>query len=151
LHEHVAERSMPIYVYCATGNRSALVADVMKRMGYERAFNVQGGIERWRHLGFPLVGTQAVCHLAGQRMTWDDVRHEFAIVSRRVPVLGAGERTIVYLDHAASTHAPQSVLNAYMDFVAHEYANVHRGTHLLSRKATERFEESYYVVADYIG
>src|SRR6185436_535186 len=32
-----------------------------------------------------------------------------------------------------------------------EYSNVHRGTHLLSRKATERFEEAYYVVADFIG
>ena len=40
-------------LYCRVGNRSALAADVMLRMGFPRVFNVQGGIERWRHLGFP--------------------------------------------------------------------------------------------------
>jgi selenocysteine lyase/cysteine desulfurase len=84
-------------------------------------------------------------------MSWDDVRREFAIVGRNVPVLGSGERPLVYLDHAASTHAPHTVLAAFVEFMEREYANVHRGTHLLSRKATERFEEAYYVVADFIG
>jgi selenocysteine lyase/cysteine desulfurase len=79
------------------------------------------------------------------------VRREFAIVARRVPVLGSGSRELVYLDHAASTHAPASVLRAYMHFLEHEYANVHRGTHLLSRKATERFDEAYRIVASFLG
>ncbi len=61
-----------------------------------------------------------------------------------------GGAPLVYMDHAASTHAPASVLSAYTEFVAREYANIHRGTHHLSRKATERFEECYYIVADYL-
>jgi selenocysteine lyase/cysteine desulfurase/glyoxylase-like metal-dependent hydrolase (beta-lactamase superfamily II)/rhodanese-related sulfurtransferase len=151
LHEHVPDKIAPVYVYCATGNRSALAGDVMKRMGYENVYNVSGGIERWRHLGLPIEGSGATCLVPGAKLSWEDVRREFAIVARHVPVLGSGERTLVYLDHAASTHAPQSVLAAYLEFIEREYANVHRGTHLLSRKATERFEEAYYVVADYIG
>lgn len=151
VHKHVPDRTRPVYVYCATGNRSALAGDVLKKMGYAEVYSLTGGIERWRHLGFALSGAAAACALPGARLTWEDVRREFSIVARRVPVLGTGERTLVYLDHAASTHAPESVLKAYLEFQQHEYANVHRGTHLLSRRATERFEEAYYVVADHIG
>lgn len=84
-------------------------------------------------------------------LTWAQVRAQFAITERRVPVLGSGEQRLVYLDHAASTHPPSSVLRAYVDFMEREYSNVHRGTHHLSRKASERFDESYAVVASFIG
>ena len=151
LHEHLPTKKTPVYVYCSTGNRSALVADQMKKMGYHAVFNLEGGIERWKHLNLPMAGAAAVCAIPGAKLTWAQVRSEFAIVSRRVPVLGAGERPLVYLDHAASTHAPSSVLKAYTEFMEREYSNVHRGTHLLSRKATERFEEAYYVIADFLG
>lgn len=151
VHEHIAHRDTPVVVYCSTGNRSALVGDALLKMGYSKVTNLAGGIERWRHLGLPIAGTDAVCRIPGARLDWEAVRQEFAIVGRRVPVLGSGERPLVYMDHAASTHAPASVLNAYVEFVAREYANIHRANHHLSRKATERFEESYYIVADYLG
>lgn len=151
VHEHVPGKDVPIFVYCATGNRSALVADTLQRMGYRKVFNVAGGIERWQHLGLPLDGQSAVCRVPGAKLNWEEVRREFAIVGRHVPVLGSGERALVYLDHAASTHAPKSVLDAYTNFIQHEYANVHRGSSFLARKATERFDESYYIVADFIG
>lgn len=151
IHEHVPSRAAPVYVYCSTGNRSAIAADTLRRMGYEDVHNVAGGIERWRHVGLPTDGGAPVCLLSPSKLDWHDVRREFAIIARRVPVLGSGERPLVYLDHAASTHPPESVLNAYVQFMQREYANVHRGTHILSRRATERFEEAYYVVADFIG
>ncbi|HEX8441900.1 aminotransferase class V-fold PLP-dependent enzyme [Archangium sp.] len=150
VHEHVTKRDTPVVLYCATGNRSALAGDVMLRMGFTNVRSLAGGIERWRHLGLPVSGGAVVCRLPGAKLNWDDVRHEFAIVARCVPVLGSGERNLVYMDHAASTHAPASVLTAYTEFVAREYANIHRGTHHLSRKATERFEECYYIIADYL-
>lgn len=83
--------------------------------------------------------------------TWSEIRREFAIVERSVPVLGGQERPLVYLDHAASTHAPRSVIAAYVEFLEHEYSNIHRGTHVLSRRATARFEEAHTQVADFIG
>lgn len=149
--EHLPERDERVVVYCSSGSRATLAADVLHRMGYAQVSSLAGGIERWRHLGLPVAGEASACLLPGGKLTWDDVRREFAIVARRVPVLGSGERALVYLDHAASTHAPSSVLNAYVEFMEREYANVHRGTHVLSRKATERFDEAYYVVADYLG
>ena len=151
VHELVPDRAKPLYVYSETGSRSALVCDVLKKMGYANVWNVAGGIERWRHMGLPCSGGAAVCRMPGAKLDWNAVRKEFAIVGRNVPVLGSGERPLVYLDHAASTHAPHTVLAAFVEFMEREYANVHRGTHLLSRKATERFEEAYYVVADFIG
>ncbi|HET9485091.1 MAG TPA: aminotransferase class V-fold PLP-dependent enzyme, partial [Xanthomonadales bacterium] len=152
IHEHASDREKPIYVYSSTGQRSALVADVLKKMGYANVYSLAGGFERWRHDSRPVSGgAPAACRIPGVKLDWDEVRKEFAIVQRNVPVLGSGERPLVYLDHAASTHAPHSVLAAFVEFMEREYANVHRGTHLLSRKATERFEEAYYVVADFIG
>ncbi|HLL24413.1 MAG TPA: aminotransferase class V-fold PLP-dependent enzyme [Kofleriaceae bacterium] len=151
VHEVVADRARPLYVYSSSGNRSALACDTLKKLGYEQVYSLAGGIERWRHMGLPIGGAAAVCRLPGAKLNWQEVRDEFAIVGRNVPVLGSGERPLVYLDHAASTHAPKTVLNAFVEFMEREYANVHRGTHLLSRKATERFEEAYYVVADFIG
>jgi selenocysteine lyase/cysteine desulfurase/glyoxylase-like metal-dependent hydrolase (beta-lactamase superfamily II)/rhodanese-related sulfurtransferase len=151
VHEHVADRDAEVCVYSTTGGRSALVADAMQKMGYTRVKSLAGGIERWKHLGLPLAGGAAVCRVPGARVDWAEVRREFPIVGRSVPVLGSGQRPLVYLDHAASTHSPQSVLAAFVEFMEREYSNVHRGTHLLSRKATERFQEAYYVVADFIG
>lgn len=148
--DHIPDRNTPLYIFCATGNRSALAGDVLQKMGYTNVFNLKGGIERWQHLGLPLDGVPVACAAPG-KLTWAQVRAEFPITSRRVPVLGSGERPLVYLDHAASTHPPMSVLRAYTEFMEREYSNVHRGTHLLSRKATERFEEAYYVIADFIG
>ena len=151
IQDLVTDKTARVFVYSATGNRSALVCDVMKKMGYADVHSLAGGIERWHHLGLAVSGGAAVCRLPGAKLDWAAVRQEFAIVGRHVPVLGSGERPLVYLDHAASTHAPQSTLAAFVEFIEREYANIHRGTHLLSRKATERFEEAYYVVADFIG
>ncbi len=63
------------------------------------------------------------------------VRGDFAILSR--DVYG---RPLVYLDNAASAQKPHSVLDAMRDFAESEYANVHRGVHYLSGKATDRYE-----------
>jgi len=151
IHEHVPNQEAHVCVYSANDGRAALASDTLQKMGYQNVHYLEGGIERWRHSGLPIEGDGAVCLLSGAKLNWHDVRREFAIVNRRVPVLGSGERPLVYLDHAASTHAPQSVLNSYIELMEREYANVHRGTHILSRRATERFEEAYYVVADFIG
>src|SRR5262249_44586646 len=70
---------------------------------------------------------------------------------RCVPLLSGGERPLVYLDHAASTHPPAAVLESYVDFLEHAYANVHRGTYQLSREASQRFDQAYQIVADFIG
>jgi cysteine desulfurase / selenocysteine lyase len=149
--EHIPDRDASVCVYCSTGKRSAMAADTLARMGYRKVTHLIGGIEQWRQLGYPLMGDNQACQNLKGKLSWEDIRNEFAIVNRQVPILGTGSRNLVYLDHAASTHAPKTVLDAYVHFLETEYANVHRGTHLLSRRSTERFEEAYHTVADYLG
>ena len=48
--------------------------------------------------------------------------------------------SIVYLDSAASAQQPLSVINAVADYHRHDHANVHRGVHTLSHRATEAYE-----------
>lgn len=65
------------------------------------------------------------------------VRADFPILHQEVR-----GRPLVYLDSAASAQKPQAVLDALVRFYTHDNANVHRGVHLLSERATEAFEEA---------
>lgn len=144
----------PVAIVCGTGHRAVLVADVLQQLGYTRVSYLEGGLAAWRAAGLPLERASAAPQAGaacGRARSWAEVRAAFPIVGRQVPVMGEGERSLLYLDHAASTHPPEAVLSRYARFMAGEYANIHRGTHLLSRKATELFDECYYVVSDFLG
>jgi selenocysteine lyase/cysteine desulfurase len=84
-------------------------------------------------------------------LSWDVIRAKFPIAERKIPLIDGSEAPLLYLDHAASTHSPSCVLERYTRFMTEEYANIHRGTHLLSRVATRSFDECYTTVADFIG
>jgi rhodanese-related sulfurtransferase len=43
-----------LVLYCGGGFRSALAADMLRRMGYRRAVSMDGGIRDWRDAGYPL-------------------------------------------------------------------------------------------------
>ena len=58
---------------------------------------------------------------------------------------------LVYLDNAASTQKPKVVIDAIADFYRQTNANVHRGAHELSTRATELFEESRNMVSSFIN
>jgi len=62
-----------------------------------------------------------------------------------------GGHPLVYLDSAATSQKPQSVLDALAAFYEHDNANVHRGIHELSRRATVAFEEARAKLAKFIG
>jgi selenocysteine lyase/cysteine desulfurase len=49
---------------------------------------------------------------------------------------------LAYLDNAATTQSPQPVLAAMRHFEAHDRANIHRGVHTLSQRATDAFEQA---------
>ena len=57
----------------------------------------------------------------------------------------------VYLDNAATSQRPQSVIDAVSDFYTHANANPLRGLYDLSMKATERYESARKKVAAFIG
>jgi cysteine desulfurase/selenocysteine lyase len=63
------------------------------------------------------------------------VRADFPILARAVH-----GKPLVYLDNAATTQKPQAVLDALTRYYTESNANVHRGVHQLSERATEAFE-----------
>lgn len=59
-------------------------------------------------------------------------------------------RPLVYLDNAATTQKPQSVIDAVSHYYAHDNANVHRGVHALSERATRLEEQARETVRAFI-
>ena len=58
---------------------------------------------------------------------------------------------IVYLDSAASSQQPQAVIDAVAEYQGHDHANVHRGVHTLSHRATDAYEGARDRIRDFIG
>ncbi len=73
-------------------------------------------------------------------------RRDFPMLSNSVH----GKR-LVYLDNGATTQKPQAVLNRIMHYYQYENANVHRGVHWLSERATLVYEQSRNKVKQFVG
>ena len=58
---------------------------------------------------------------------------------------------MVYFDNASTTQKPSTVIQAMTDFYEHDNANVHRGVHSLSVRATEKYERSRDKVAQFLN
>src|SRR5437660_7438748 len=77
---------------------------------------------------------------------WPAIREDFPILHERV-----NGHPLIYFDSAASSQKPRAVLDVVRNYYEHENANVHRGLHALSARATEHYEKSRQRVADFIG
>jgi len=75
------------------------------------------------------------------------VREDFPILRQRVH----GKSPLVYLDNAATTQKPRAVLDAVSAYYNHDNANVHRGVHLLSERATQAFEDARATLQRFIN
>jgi cysteine desulfurase / selenocysteine lyase len=73
------------------------------------------------------------------------IRHDFPILQQKIK-----GRPLIYLDNAASTQKPYSVIERLDHFYRHENSNVHRGIHTLSEIATEEFEQSREKIRQFI-
>ncbi len=76
----------------------------------------------------------------------ETIRHDFPILSR--DIYG---RPLVYLDNAATTQKPRCVVEAITDEYYSTNANVHRGVHYLSQKATDLHEAARERVRTFIN
>jgi cysteine desulfurase / selenocysteine lyase len=74
------------------------------------------------------------------------VRQDFPILNQRVH-----GRPLVWLDNAATTQKPQSVIDTLSHFYEHDNSNIHRGAHTLASRATEGFERARDKVRDFLG
>src|SRR5256714_6912650 len=80
------------------------------------------------------------------QVDWPALREDFPILRERI-----NGHPLIYFDSAASSQKPSAVLDVVRNYYEHENANVHRGLHALSMRATEHYEKSRQRVADYIG
>jgi cysteine desulfurase / selenocysteine lyase len=84
--------------------------------------------------------------LSGAAFDVQAVRGEFPILGERVH-----GKPLVYLDNAATTQKPQVVIDRLAEFYARENANVHRGVHLLSERATGAYEGARRTVSRFLN
>jgi cysteine desulfurase/selenocysteine lyase len=74
------------------------------------------------------------------------IRQDFPILSEQVY-----DKPLVYFDSAASAQKPRAVIDAISNVYETQYANVHRGVHYMSQKATDAMEESRESVRTFIN
>jgi len=84
--------------------------------------------------------------IAASSVDWKAIRADFPILREQ-----AHGHPLIYFDSAATSQKPRIVIEALRNFYEHENANVHRGLHTLSSRATEAYEKSRKRVAEYIG
>lgn len=76
----------------------------------------------------------------------DKIRADFPILSEKIR-----GKTLVYLDNAASSQKPNAVIDCISHCYRHDYANIHRGVHTLSVRATDQFEAAREKVRAFIN
>jgi len=74
-------------------------------------------------------------------------------IRRQFPALDQEVRGVplVYLDSAATTQKPRSVIDAICRYYEHDNANVHRGVHALSERATQQFDAARRSLQKFVG
>lgn len=76
----------------------------------------------------------------------EGIKNEFPVLNQIV-----NDEPLVYLDNAATTQKPLSVLSAIKDYYENDNANVHRGVHTLAERATEKYEAAREKVRAFIN
>lgn len=80
------------------------------------------------------------------KIDWETIRNQFPVLQQEV-----NGKSLVYLDNGASSQMPQSVIDRLNAYHSNEHANVHRGIHSLSQKATDAYEATRTKVKDFIN
>lgn len=85
--------------------------------------------------------------ISSEKKTFDieAVRKQFPILQKEV----YGKK-LIYFDNGATSQKPQIVIDAINQYYSSENANIHRGVHFLSQKATDAYEESRRIVQHFI-
>ena len=82
----------------------------------------------------------------GDRWEVERIREDFPILKRRVH-----GQPLVYLDNAATSQKPQTVIDALAHYYRAQNSNIHRGVHCLSQEATDAYEEARQKVQRFLN
>lgn len=75
----------------------------------------------------------------------NEIRRDFPILQTQVR-----GKPLIYFDNAATTQKPRVCIDATTQYYTQENANVHRGVHYLSELATQKYENTRKIIADFI-
>lgn len=76
----------------------------------------------------------------------EKIRADFPILAEKIR-----NKSLVYLDNAASCQKPDAVIDSISHLYRHDYANIHRGVHTLSVRSTDKFEAAREKVKTFIN
>ena len=74
------------------------------------------------------------------------IRADFPILDQQI-----NGKPLVFLDNAASSQRPRQVIDTISRYYEHDHANVHRGVHTLSQRATDAYEGAREIVRQFIN
>jgi cysteine desulfurase / selenocysteine lyase len=77
----------------------------------------------------------------------NNLKNDFPILKRKI----YDNKRLIYLDSAATSQKPNSVIQAIDHYYTHTNANVHRGIHLLAEEATQEYENARSKIAKFVG
>jgi len=83
--------------------------------------------------------------MTSQQPNWPALRADFPILDQQVH-----GKPLIYFDNAATSQKPRAVIDALVHYYEHDNANVHRGIHELSNRATAAYEAARGRVAQFI-
>lgn len=75
----------------------------------------------------------------------DKIRADFPILNIKV-----GDKPLIYLDNAASSQMPQTVINRLIKYQTEQHANIHRAVHYLSEVATREYHRARCMLQQFI-
>src|SRR5207302_2509375 len=104
-------------------------------------------IQQIGNLRYPEMITEATMPRKRKKaVDWSALRDDFPILDQNVH-----GQPLIYFDNAATTQKPRGVLEALRHYYEHDNANVHRGIHELSNRATAAFEAARTRAAKFIN
>ena len=89
---------------------------------------------------------QLVANQAATEFPLEAIRARFPILQQQI-----NGHPLAYLDNGASTQKPDSVIDCVADYYRQDHANVHRGVHELSQRATQRYEAARETVKSFVN
>ena len=79
-------------------------------------------------------------------MLQNEIKSDFPTLNQKI-----NGNDLVYLDNAATTQKPKSVINSVNEYYKKTNSNIHRGVHTLSQEATEKYENARMKIAKFIN
>jgi cysteine desulfurase / selenocysteine lyase len=74
------------------------------------------------------------------------IREDFPVLRQKI-----NGKPLAWMDNAATTQKPQSVIDALSHFYENDYSNIHRGAHTLAARATDAYEKAREKVQSFVG